>query len=177
MDKNVAASIAIILLVIAVAGLMYTNEVIPTNTSATTTPSTTTGAANTSRGSTTSTTVEATTSATEAGGGMGGSRGNSTGNAVTLTVYKFRITVYHDDGNLTLQIELPNPCYKANLTYQEKEETLILDIHSPPPGTVCIQVLHEETLTVNLGEQVPDHVLLVVRLDGRVVGKATVQLG
>ncbi|MCE4600372.1 MAG: hypothetical protein F7C38_02245 [Desulfurococcales archaeon] len=177
MDKNVAASIAIILLVIAVAAVMYANEAVPANTRATTTPSTTTGAANTPKETTTSTTVERTTSTTETGGNMGASSGNSTGNAVTLTVYKFSITIYHDDGNLTLQIELPNPCYKANLTYQEKEETLILDINSPPPGTVCVQVLHEETLTVNLGEQVPDQVLLVVRLDGRVVGKATVELG
>jgi len=143
-----------------------------TNTTTTTTTITETPAANTSETPTT------------------GEEANETGKSLEIPL---NITVEVDAGvvyitglrleyqgetpMVTVNLQLPNPCYEAKARYEPGEGVIYVSVTSPAENAMCIQMLKIEGLTVQLDPPPSNGVVkLVVIRDGRPVGVYDVNL-
>lgn len=77
--------------------------------------------------------------------------------------------------NVTLTVQLPNPCYNASATYIAENNTIVVKLKSPPPKTMCIQVV-EETVVGPIQVPAGTTVEVVVFLDDRMTGRQAATL-
>ena len=134
----------------------------------------------------TPTTTTETTTSTAGGEGENATTGVETyqaGQGVEIMVdYRLRLddgvlyiksyTITYEDGVpvITLTVQLPNPCYQAKLNYESERNSLVLNITSPPPNTMCIQVVRLTSLVAALDPAPQDNTVnLVITKDGAVL--------
>lgn len=127
---------------------------------------------------TTTTTITVTTEASGAAAGDNMTRTTSKMIVVNLdTPYAKRLMAKAEEGayQVAVVVELPNPCYNASLSYISENNTIRVDLESPPPKVMCVQVVKEETLgTVKVPAGAD--VKIIVAVDGVVKGKQQVSL-
>lgn len=80
-----------------------------------------------------------------------------------------------DHYSVSLIVQLPNPCYNASATYMAENNTIVVKLKSPPPKTMCIQVVEQRILGPI---EVPAHtrVDVVVFLDNKPSGRQAATL-
>lgn len=93
-----------------------------------------------------------------------------------IKISKYHVTVRANNSTVTIDMVLPNPCYKADLRYNSPDNTLLLTINSPPKGKACIQVLKPISLSTSIEPPPTGKVMLKVYLDGKQVAEAVIPL-
>ena len=172
-------------------GETTTTSLVPLATTTTTSGGGTQGTVTSESGTPTTTTE--TVTATEGGEGDNATSSVETyqaGQGVEIVVdYSLRLddgvlyiksyTITYQDGVpvITLTVQLPNPCYQAKLNYEPEKDSLVLNITSPPPDTMCIQVVRLTSLVTALDPAPQDNTVnLVITKDGAVLKTLTLDI-
>ncbi len=175
--------VAVVLAVVAAGAMLALQEAPPTGAGATTTPRPTAEAGEGTKPEATGTSTTTTTATTAEAGGAATSGDNMTRTTSTMIVvnldtpYAKRLMAKAEEGayQVAVVVELPNPCYNASLSYIPENNTIRIDLESPPPKVMCVQVVKEETLgTVKVPAGAD--IKIIVAVDGVVRGKEQVSL-
>lgn len=92
----------------------------------------------------------------------------------TIKITEYDMTIIANNGTISIQMALPNPCYNASLRYIESNSTLLLVIKSPPPTTACIQVLKPVALSTNITPPPSGEITLKILLDDNLVREVNI---
>jgi len=91
-----------------------------------------------------------------------------------IRISKYHMTITSKNSTITIDMVLPNPCYKVNLRYEESNATLLLLIESPPEGTMCIQVVKPMSVSTTITPPPSGEVTLKVYVDQQFATVATI---
>lgn len=91
-----------------------------------------------------------------------------------IRISKYQMTITSKNSTITIDMVLPNPCYKVNLRYEQSNATLLLLIQSPPEGTMCIQVVKPMSVSTTITPPPSGEVTLKVYVDQKFAATATI---
>lgn len=91
-----------------------------------------------------------------------------------IKISKYHMIITSKNSTITIDMVLPNPCYKVNLRYEQSNATLLLLIQSPPEGTMCIQVVKPMSVSATITPPPNGEVTLEVYVDQKFAATATI---
>ena len=89
-------------------------------------------------------------------------------------VEQVNVEVNENGGQVGVVLELPTPCHNASLRYENG--TIIVEVQSPPPKVMCVQVVTMKTAGIVIDQPLPPTLVLEVVKDGKIVGSVKLDL-